>query len=80
MLDRMGIGPDGVLIVHVNPIVILYDTLMQIWQGGGVYGDKGAAINRIKHTIKEVLPPKVRDRLVLENDEVCRLVLRLYKF
>lgn len=30
MLDRMGIGPDGVLIVHVNPIVILYDTLMQI--------------------------------------------------
>ncbi|KAF8348270.1 UV-endonuclease UvdE-domain-containing protein [Amanita rubescens] len=55
MLDRMGIGPDGVLIVH----------------GGGVYGDKGATIKRIKNTIKAVLPPKVRDRLVLENDELC---------
>ncbi|KAF8739442.1 hypothetical protein AX14_009616 [Amanita brunnescens Koide BX004] len=55
MLDRMGIGPDGVIIVH----------------GGGVYGDKGATIERIKHTIKEVLPRNVRDRLVLENDELC---------
>lgn len=55
MLDRMGISPDGVIIVH----------------GGGVYGDKGAAIERIKHTIREVLPQHIRQRLVLENDELC---------
>ncbi|KAK2464194.1 hypothetical protein APHAL10511_003651 [Amanita phalloides] len=55
MLDMMGIGPDGVMIVH----------------GGGVYGNKDMTIERIKYTIREVLPKKVRDRLVLENDELC---------
>ncbi|KAF8629869.1 hypothetical protein AX15_003228 [Amanita polypyramis BW_CC] len=55
MLDRMGIGTDGVMIVH----------------GGGIYGDKSTAMARIKHTIREVLPRNVRDRLVLENDELC---------
>ncbi|KAJ8521824.1 hypothetical protein ONZ45_g1535 [Pleurotus djamor] len=55
MLDLMGIGKDGVMIVH----------------GGGVYGDKPSAIERIKKTITEVLPQNVRDRLVLENDEIC---------
>ncbi|KAF4597939.1 hypothetical protein EYR38_006331 [Pleurotus pulmonarius] len=55
MLDLMGIDQDGVMIVH----------------GGGVYGDKEAALERIKDTIANVLPQNVRDRLVLENDEIC---------
>ncbi|KAH7927536.1 UV-endonuclease UvdE [Leucogyrophana mollusca] len=55
MLDLMGIGPDGVMIIH----------------GGGVYGDKAATLQRIKKTIQEDLPKGVRDRLVLENDELC---------
>ncbi|RDB25231.1 UV-damage endonuclease [Hypsizygus marmoreus] len=55
LLDRMGVGIDGVMIVH----------------GGGVYDDKGATLERIKKTITEVLPENVRNRLVLENDELC---------
>ncbi|KAH0589097.1 hypothetical protein H2248_004868 [Termitomyces sp. 'cryptogamus'] len=55
MLDRMGIGIDGVMIIH----------------GGGIYGDKVATIERIKKTITELLPQNVRSRLVLENDELC---------
>ncbi|KAG6831750.1 hypothetical protein H0H92_007902 [Tricholoma furcatifolium] len=55
MLDRMGIGVDGVLVVH----------------GGGVYGDKASTLERIKKTITDILPPNVRSRLVLENDELC---------
>ncbi|KAG5221582.1 UV-endonuclease UvdE-domain-containing protein [Salix suchowensis] len=35
-----------------------------ISQGGGVYGDKEAALERIKDTIANVLPQNVRDRLV----------------
>ena len=41
-------------------------------KGGGVYEDKGGTLQRIKKTITEVIPTNVRDRLVLENDEVCR--------
>ncbi|KAG1752826.1 UV-endonuclease UvdE-domain-containing protein [Suillus lakei] len=55
MLNLMGIGPDGVMIIH----------------GGGVYGDKEAALSRIRKTVEEDLPKDVRDRLVLENDELC---------
>ncbi|KAE9403088.1 UV-endonuclease UvdE [Gymnopus androsaceus JB14] len=55
MLELMGVGKDGVTILH----------------GGGVYDDKPAAIERIKTTIRDVLPKNVRDRLVLENDELC---------
>ncbi|KAG1715613.1 hypothetical protein ID866_1537 [Astraeus odoratus] len=55
VLDLMGIGPDGVIVIH----------------GGGVYGDKDATLTRIKKTIKNGLPRNVRDRLVLENDELC---------
>lgn len=55
MLDLMGIGKDGVMIVH----------------GGGVYEDKEATIARIKDTIQNRLRPEVRARLVLENDEMC---------
>lgn len=55
MLDRMGVGIDGVMIVH----------------GGGMYGDKVTTLDRIKQTITQKLPTKVRLRLVLENDELC---------
>ena len=60
MLEGMGIGVDGVCIVH----------------GGGVYGDKQSTLERIKVTIEQKLPKAVRERLVLENDEV-RLVCRI---
>ncbi|KIY50147.1 UV-endonuclease UvdE, partial [Fistulina hepatica ATCC 64428] len=55
MLDLMGIDKDGVMIVH----------------GGGVYEDKNATLQRIKGTIVNILPARVRARLVLENDELC---------
>ncbi|KAF7322017.1 hypothetical protein MKEN_00724400 [Mycena kentingensis (nom. inval.)] len=55
MIERMGLGPDSVCILH----------------GGGTYGDKPAALERVKKTIKDVLPANVRARLVLENDELC---------
>ncbi|KAG5638317.1 hypothetical protein H0H81_000735 [Sphagnurus paluster] len=55
MLDRMGVGVDGVMVVH----------------GGGKYEDKSATLARIKKTINQILPLNVRNRLVLENDEMC---------
>ncbi|KAI9571153.1 UV-endonuclease UvdE-domain-containing protein [Boletus coccyginus] len=55
MLDRMGIDQDGVIIIH----------------GGGVYGNKAAALARIKNVIQHELTARVRARLVLENDELC---------
>lgn len=55
MLDLIGVGPDGVMVIH----------------GGGVYGDKEATLARVKETIRVDLPKNVRDRLVLENDELC---------
>ncbi|KAK7473250.1 hypothetical protein VKT23_001348 [Stygiomarasmius scandens] len=55
MMELMGVGKDGVLVIH----------------GGGVYDDKEAALKRIRETIQEKLPQNVRDRLVLENDEMC---------
>lgn len=54
MLDLMGIDQDGVMIIH----------------GGGVYGDKAAALTRMKNVIQHKLSARVRARLVLENDEV----------
>ncbi|CAK5281300.1 unnamed protein product [Mycena citricolor] len=55
MMERMGLGQDSVMIIH----------------GGGVYGDKASALERIKVVVQEQLPPAVRARLVLENDEMC---------
>ncbi|KIK92663.1 hypothetical protein PAXRUDRAFT_829736 [Paxillus rubicundulus Ve08.2h10] len=55
MLDFMGVDQDGVMIIH----------------GGGVYGDKESALARMKNVIRDDLPPEVRARLVLENDELC---------
>ena len=54
MLDRMGVDQDGVMIIH----------------GGGVYGDKAAALARMKNVIQHNLSVRARARLVLENDEV----------
>ncbi|MEJ7652451.1 MAG: UV DNA damage repair endonuclease UvsE [Chloroflexia bacterium] len=51
-LDAMGLGPEAVIVTH----------------GGGVYGDKPAAIDRFVERYKR-LPERVRARLVLENDE-----------
>ncbi|GAA98660.1 uncharacterized protein L969DRAFT_82497 [Mixia osmundae IAM 14324] len=55
MLDRMGMGKDSVMIIH----------------GGGVYGDKEAALARFRVNYREKLSQNIRDRLVLENDEIC---------
>jgi hypothetical protein len=52
----MGLDADSVFVIH----------------GGGVYGDKVETLSRIKKTIMDILPPNVRGRLVLENDEVQR--------
>lgn len=43
---------------------------MKFEQGGGMYENKIATLERIKKTITEILPQNVRARLVLENDEV----------
>ncbi|KAH9485545.1 UV-damage endonuclease [Psilocybe cubensis] len=45
------------------------DSVMII-HGGGVYGDKLATLERLKQSIKN-LPDNIRNRLVLENDEMC---------
>lgn len=37
---------------------------------GGVFGDKAATIQRFKENYMK-LPQKIKDRLVLENDDVC---------
>ena len=39
-----------------------------------MYDDKAATLERIKDTISNRLPQNVRDRLVLENDEVSSSV------
>lgn len=54
VLDLMGVGPEGVMILH----------------GGGTFGDRDATLERIKTTIETRLPDFVRRRLVLENDEL----------
>ncbi|KJA27862.1 hypothetical protein HYPSUDRAFT_35030 [Hypholoma sublateritium FD-334 SS-4] len=45
------------------------DSVMII-HGGGVYNDKPRTLERLKQSIMD-LPLKVRQRLVLENDEMC---------
>lgn len=54
VLDLMGVGSEGVMILH----------------GGGTFGDREATLNRIRETINTRLSPSVRSRLVLENDEL----------
>jgi UV DNA damage endonuclease len=48
------------------------DSVMII-HGGGTYNDKPTAITRMRENIAK-LPQNVRDRLVLENDEVRTLL------
>ncbi|KAG9038555.1 hypothetical protein FRB95_000776 [Tulasnella sp. JGI-2019a] len=55
IIDRMGLDHDSVMIIH----------------GGGVYGDKEAALARFKENYTTKLPANVKARLVLENDELC---------
>lgn len=53
ILDRMGLDKNSVIIIH----------------GGGVYGDKCKALERLENNIIN-LPKNTRDRLVLENCEM----------
>lgn len=55
MLDLMGMGKDSVMIIH----------------GGGTFGDREATLNRIRENYITRLPQNVKDRLVLENDEMA---------
>ncbi len=54
MLDRMGLGPEAVMVIHV----------------GGTYGDRAAANARWVETWNTLLPEPVRRRLVLEHDDI----------
>lgn len=54
MLDRMGLGPEAVLVVHV----------------GGTYGDRAESARRWVETWNTRLPEHVKRRLVLENDDL----------
>ena len=53
ILDRMGLGPEAVVVTHV----------------GGVYGDRESSRARWVKNWK-LLPKQVKQRLVLENDDV----------
>jgi UV DNA damage endonuclease len=54
MLDRMELGPEAVMVIHV----------------GGTYGDRDAANLRWVETWNNKLPVHVRRRLVLEHDDL----------
>lgn len=43
-------------------------------KGGGVYNDKPTTLERLKQSIAD-LPLNVRQRLVLENDEVSGIIV-----
>ncbi|WWD20324.1 UV damage endonuclease UvdE [Kwoniella shandongensis] len=55
IMDRMEIGIDGVMIIHM----------------GGIYGDKESTLARFKENYTTRLSENVKKRLVLENDEIC---------
>ncbi|KAH9925003.1 UV-endonuclease UvdE [Epithele typhae] len=55
MFRHMDTGRDSVMIIHM----------------GGVFNDKQATIERFKDVYKHKLTDEIRDRLVLENDEMC---------
>lgn len=55
MLDLMGLGKDSVMIIH----------------GGGTFGDRQATLDRMRVTYTTRLSQNVKDRLVLENDEMA---------
>ncbi|KAF8315433.1 UV-endonuclease UvdE [Clavulina sp. PMI_390] len=55
MMERMGLAPDGVMIIHM----------------GGVYNDKEATLARFRTNYTTLLSEGIKRRLVLENDEIC---------
>lgn len=55
ILNHMGIGRDGVIIIHL----------------GGVYGDKETTLARFKDNYRTLLSDDIKARLVIENDEMC---------
>ncbi|KAI0089018.1 UV-endonuclease UvdE-domain-containing protein [Irpex rosettiformis] len=55
MMRYMGLGKDSVIILHM----------------GGVYNDKPSTIARFRENYLNKLTQEMRDRLVLENDEMC---------
>jgi UV DNA damage endonuclease len=62
MLDAMGLGPEAVVVVHV----------------GGVYEDKGAAMERFIARYGR-LPEAARRRLALENDDSSYSIFDIYR-
>lgn len=80
MLDAMGIGTEGVMVIHMvrsvasSPGGLLSTRLTSPFSlsamQGGVYGDKESTLERFKTNYKTLVPDKVKQRLVLENDEV----------
>lgn len=60
ILDRMELNKDSVMIIH----------------GGGVYGDKKSALERLKQNFQK-LPENTQKRLVLENCEMSYKVEEL---
>lgn len=57
IMDRMGLGKDSVMLIH----------------GGGVYGNKKKALERLEHNIN-ALSESTRNRLVIENCEMAYTV------
>ncbi|WVQ95791.1 UV damage endonuclease UvdE [Kwoniella sp. CBS 9459] len=55
IMDRMEIGVEGVMIIHM----------------GGIYGDKESTLARFKENYTTRLSDNIKKRLVLENDEIC---------
>ncbi|OCF34435.1 UV damage endonuclease UvdE [Kwoniella heveanensis CBS 569] len=55
IMDRMEIGAEGVMIIHM----------------GGIYGDKESTLARFKENYTTRLSDNIKKRLVLENDEIC---------
>ncbi|KAI8581185.1 hypothetical protein K450DRAFT_233504 [Umbelopsis ramanniana AG] len=63
---------------HANMLNLMKlppDSIMIIHMGG-TYGDKEAALQRFRENYK-TLPQDIKDRLVLENDEICYSVADL---
>ena len=54
MLDRMELGPEAVMVIHV----------------GGAYGDVAGSRDRWIETWNTILPEPVKRRLVLEHDDI----------
>lgn len=77
MMDRMGLGPGGVMVIHmgVRTTTRTLEHRRSIKTSPkGVYGDKQATLMRFKQNYSERLSDRIKQRLVLENDEVRRII------